>query len=240
MSSMRITTQHLLAGAAKAKGICVLIDVFRSSNTMLAILSGGVKEIIQVRDVKEALALKKTHSGWLLFGERSGVAPPGFNFGNSPVEAERAVLKGRTAILCTSAGSAGIWALTGAEKILIASFANAGAVIEHLKTVNEMDMGQGRGGAIIRDTQVTLVAIGKEGAERAAEDDLCAEYIRAHSMGNGPDYEGLRSEILASPTAQRLRDRGQEDDLESCLRLDIYAFIPRVYKEKRLLIVRKN
>jgi len=227
-SSMRISIQHLLSGAARARGICVLIDVFRSSNTMLAMFGSGVKKIIQVKEVEEALALKKKNPGWLLFGERDGTAPPGFDFGNSPVEAERVDLKGKTAILCTSAGSAGIWAMKDATKIFIASFANAGAVIKHFKQY----AGQ--------DVEVTMVAIGIEGNLRAPEDELCTEYLKAGLEGRQSDLEVIRNVILAGPTARRLRERGQEDDLEFCLRSDIYGFLPRIYKENGLLTVRKQ
>jgi 2-phosphosulfolactate phosphatase len=218
---MKVEMVSLVEGARSAKGICVLMDVFRSCNTMLVLISRGSR-IIQVDTVENALALKAEHPEWLLFGEVNGLPPEGFDHGNSPVEAEEVPLT-ETVILCTSAGSAGIYAMREVEEILITSFANVTPVIKYLAS-NMPDM-------------VTLVAVGKEGVEIAAEDELCADYVHTGLLGCQIDFEDVRSEILASPTAQRLRDRGQEDDLEFCLRKDIFDIIPRIRWENDIAVV---
>jgi len=114
-------------------------------------------------------------------------------------------------------------AMREVEDILIASFANISALITHL--VKKMP------------DLVTLVAVGKEGVELAAEDELCADHIHTGLLGCQCEYQDIKTEILESPTSQRLRDRGQEDDLEFCLRKDIFDLIPRVRWENGLAIV---
>jgi 2-phosphosulfolactate phosphatase len=221
---MKVEMVSLVEGAKRAKGVCILIDVFRSCNTMLVLVSRGSK-IIQVETVEHALALKAEHPEWLLFGEVNGLPPEGFDHGNSPVEAEEVPLT-ETVILCTSAGSAGIYAMKESEEILITSFANATAVIKYLAR-NMPDM-------------VTLVAVGKEGIEEAAEDELCADHVHTGLLGCQIDFQDTKTEILESPTAQRLRDRGQENDLEFCLRKDIFDIIPRVRWENDIAIVERS
>jgi 2-phosphosulfolactate phosphatase len=223
---MRAQIGYLLSGAEKARGAGVLIDVFRSSNTMLAMLDRGAEEIVQVKEVQDALVLKRRNPDWLLFGERDGEPPVGFDHGNSPVEASGLSLHGRTTILRTSAGSAGIWAMRHIKEIVIASFANAEAVVRYLKKNTGPD------------AEVTLAAIGKEAVERAPEDDLCAQYILDRLLDTSVDYGAIKAQLLASHTAQRLRNRDQQDDLDFCLRLDIFDTVPRVHWGEKGAVVR--
>lgn len=221
---MKVQILSLVEGAREARGIAVMIDVFRSSNTMLAMFEAGVEKIIQVETVEEALNLKKKMPKAVLFGERDGFPPLGFDFGNSPVEAQGQDLSGKTAILCTSAGSAGIQAMKGADRILIGSFANMYSLVDTIRNlVPEI---------------VSLCAIGKEGVENAAEDQFCAQYLESILNGGAPYYPSVKQLILRSSTAQRLRDRGQADDLEFCLWLDTYDVVPEVFWEDELAVVK--
>jgi 2-phosphosulfolactate phosphatase len=61
-----------LKGAKKAKGIAVIIDVFRASTTILAVLQQGAKNIIPVKSIEQALLFKKQDSSCILVGERNG------------------------------------------------------------------------------------------------------------------------------------------------------------------------
>ena len=128
--------------------------------------------------------------------------------------------------MCTSAGSAAIDALERTEQVIIGCFGNANAVIEHLKQC--------------KPKFLTLIAVGKEGVERAAEDEMCAFYFRALVNGDPIDFEELKKGIEKSPTAQRLRDRGQEDDLKHCLKLDIYDLVPVIYWENSQPVVTRS
>jgi 2-phosphosulfolactate phosphatase len=212
---MKVEVVSLVEGAKRARGIALLIDVFRSSNTMLVLASRGSR-IIQADTVDKALALKAEHPEHLLFGEEDGFPPEGFDHGNSPVEAAEVELT-PTVILCTSAGSGAIYAMKEAEETLITSFANVTTIINHIaKSMPEF---------------VTIVAVGKEGTEPATEDELCADFIHSALLGYDLEFEEVKQEILESPTAQRLRDRGQEDDLEFCLQKDIFDIIPTVERE---------
>jgi 2-phosphosulfolactate phosphatase len=221
---MDISYERFIEGASRAKGTCVMIDVFRSSNTMLVLLKSGITQIFQIKDVDDAKEFKRAHPQCLLFGERDGLAPPGFAYGNSPVEAGRLDVNGRQAILCTSAGSAGICSMTHADEILIGSFANATAVARYLRKV--------------RPSQITLVAMGSEGVKPAIEDDLCAELIGSYLKNDPVNFRKMKERILEGPTAKRLRERGQEDDLEFCLRFDIIDLVPKVYRVNEIACVR--
>lgn len=46
----------------------------------------GAKYIILAQTLEEAYALKRAHPEYILAGERGGIKPEGFDFGNSPTE----------------------------------------------------------------------------------------------------------------------------------------------------------
>ena len=55
---MEIVIDSLLEGARRARGVVVIIDVFRAYTTAAVALSKGADKIILVAEVEEALALK--------------------------------------------------------------------------------------------------------------------------------------------------------------------------------------
>ena len=214
-----------IEGARRASGIAVIIDVFRFSNTVLALLDSGIKELIPVADLEEAHEFRRKHPDILLIGERGGKKPPSFDFDNSPYEISRGEFQGKRAVITTSAGSRGlVEAARRADQVLVASFGNAGAVADYLRKRGE--------------TPVTLVPMGLNGEIEAEEDTLCALYIAGLLFGLEMDYGTIRKELLSSPGAQRLRSLGLEKDLEICIELNLFDIIPalgRSGKELKIL-----
>ncbi len=64
----------------------IVIDVLRSSSTILSALANGCREIIPVESVERALSLHTAlfDTGLMLCGERDGMRINGFDLGNSP------------------------------------------------------------------------------------------------------------------------------------------------------------
>jgi 2-phosphosulfolactate phosphatase len=210
---MKLEIRRCLEGAKTADGITVVIDVFRASNTIIACLEGGVDHIIPVGDLKDAYSLKRDNPEHLLFGERGGIPPEGFDHDNSPAKATKLNLNGKKIILTTSAGSLGIVHSKNAEEILIGSFANADAIVEYVKDKNP--------------EKISLLAIGNEAIESATEDEECARYLKSQLENKKMDLDLMRSEILKSDGANRLRRLGQQEDMEFCLELNTSRIIPK-------------
>ena len=210
---MEIEINRCLEGAKTADGITVVIDVFRASNTIIACLANGVEHIIPVGELKDAYSLKRENPDHLLFGERGGIPPEGFDHDNSPAKATKLDLNEKKIILTTSAGSQGIIYSKNAEEILIGSFANARAIVDYLKNKDP--------------EKITLLAIGNQAIEPATEDEECAKYLKSQFEDRKMDLNQMRDEILKSDGANRLRRLGQEDDLEFCLNLNTHKVIPK-------------
>ena len=166
---MKIEILEFVEGARNAKGIAVIIDVFRAFSVACYAFDSGAVRIIATADVPEAFKLRKTYKNSVLVGERDERKIEGFDFGNSPTEIIKTDLSGKTVIQTTTAGTQGLINATRADAVLTGSMVNAGAIIRYIKTINP--------------EHVSLVAMGYRATEPAAEDLMCAEIIASELNG---------------------------------------------------------
>src|SRR6056297_2211457 len=219
--TMKIRIKSCIEGARQAKGLTIIIDVFRSSNTIIASLAQGADYVIPVGKLEEAYRLKKAYPRHLLIGERKSQTPEGFDFGNSPSRIASMDMKNKQVILTTSAGTQGIVSATGADEILIASFANAASVLKYIHQKNP--------------SYVTLAPMGFESSEKAEEDEQCALYLKEQLEGKTSNFEAMKKKMLSCKGAERLRSIGREDDLHYALLLDIHPIVPRFNRDNQKL-----
>lgn len=220
---------HLLSGAREATGLTVIIDVFRAFSLECYLYEFGAKLVRPVGSVDDAWALKEKIPDAVLVGERQGIKLEGFDFGNSPSQIEAAAdrIAGRVVIHTTSAGTQGIVNAKNAQEILTGSFVNARAVAEYARVQAEKV-----------GIPVSLVAMGTSGKERAAEDDLCAEYIEAliHKKEIPPVFEQRRQD-LKNLDGRRFFDPSLAEhfptkDYYMCIEKDIFPFVLRIGKDE--------
>src|ERR1043165_663330 len=102
---MQIEVLDFIAGARKAQGVAVVIDVFRAFSVACYAYARGAKRVIPVAGLEAALSLKREHPEYLTIGERGGKKVEGFDFGNSPTEISAVDVRGRTIVHTTSAGT---------------------------------------------------------------------------------------------------------------------------------------
>lgn len=218
---MKIAVNSLLSGAGAAIGAVAIIDVFRAFTTAAVVLANGASRIVMVGSVAEALALRDAGIVQACMGEVGGVAPPAFDFGNSPFEVSSRDFRGKAVAQRTSAGTQGIVAARSADALYATSLVTASGTARAL-----------RAGA---PTNVTLVAMGHEGVERTDEDELCALHIRNLLEGRPGDPDAVRRVILAGKEAARLLDpndpHGHPGDAGIALDIDRYDFAVRVIIE---------
>jgi len=179
---MQIEISEFKEGARQAKGLTVIIDVFRAFSVECYAFDSGVSRIIATGDPEEAKRLKEKYPGSLLAGERYESKIPGFDLGNSPTEILKCDLSGKTLIHTTSAGTAGLVSAVNADLIITGSLVNASAVARFI--------------AERRPGHVSLVAMGFRASVSAEEDLLCAEYIKSQLEGREGNFDnriaGLR------------------------------------------------
>lgn len=219
----KVTVCHLLDGAKEARGLAVIIDVLRAFSLECYLYAVGAELIRPVGSVEEAFALKQMLPDSLLAGERGGRKCDGFDLGNSPWSVEPDLVRGKTVVHTTSAGTQGIVNACGAEGILTGSLVNARAIADYI--IQE------------QPEEVSLVCMGAGGVEPAVEDELCATYIRA--MLKGEELPDLDQKIGEMPYhgAERffsrdLQDVFPEQDFWLCTMCDCFDFVLKVEKDE--------
>jgi len=226
---VNISIHSLLEGASRATGTVAIIDVFRAFTTAAVALANGASGIVMVSTVEEALALREAGVGHVCMGEVHGLAPDGFEFGNSPFEVSAVDFTGKTLIQRTSAGTQGIVAAANrADRRYAASLVTANATV----------------GAILAGSpdQISLVAMGDNGRRRTDEDEVCAIHLRSRLEGRPSDPEAVRRLILAGGEVARFHDPARplphSEDVEIALDIDRYDFAIRVQIENGLPVGR--
>jgi 2-phosphosulfolactate phosphatase len=217
---MEIEILQLTEGAKKAKGLTVVIDVFRAFSTACYLFDAGAEKIIPVEHVEEVLNLKKTMSNVVMLGERFERKVPGFDFGNSPSHIMNQDFDGKTILMTTSSGTRGIASAIHADEIITGSFVNAEAIINYILQKNPETL--------------SLVCMGYEGRYPTQEDTFLAEYIRDRLLGRDPDFEEMK-QILRTGDGARLLDPANYEwspstDFELCLSLNRFNFVLKIEK----------
>ena len=149
----------------------IILDVFRTSSTIIVALASGAKEVIPLDSMPNLDKINRENC--LLAGEYKQRKIKGFDFDNSPSEVLNADLRGKTLMLLTTNGTK---AILTEKQCYIGGFLNIGEV----KRLDAMPYPVGRMG------------------EPAIEDDLCASSIFLERYGIKPDYEKIKEMIAES------------------------------------------
>jgi 2-phosphosulfolactate phosphatase len=231
---MKVTCDSLKTGALNARGLTVVIDVFRAFTCAPLLFSFGIKHSVLAATPKDALALKEKDPNLILIGEVGGAPIEGFDFGNSPsqlLSQNPAIFQGKIVVQRTSSGVQGaLAALENADEVLLGSFALSKSIAAYIKTKNP--------------DRVSIVAMGWDLKEIAPEDEWCARYI-AHLVGQGEyDHRKALKEIVFNKHAQKFLHRKKPyfppEDPVLCLQRDMYDFVLKAERKEGQVIVTKQ
>ena len=227
----KVNILHLIEGAKQAEGLTVIIDVFRAFSLECYLYDMGVAEIRPIGSIEDAFALKRVISEGVLIGERHGKKCEGFDFGNSPSTVLPEAVKGKTILHTTSAGTQGIVNAVNATEIITGSLVNAKAVAEYIKKQ--------------KPETVSLVCMGNAGVRPAAEDELCAEYIK--SLVEGEELQNFEERVadLQRYGGDHFFDENRqeiypEEDFWMCVQYDKFPFVIHVEKDEFGFITRRE
>lgn len=205
--------------------VAVVVDALRASATAAMLLDAGARELLVVRTVEEAFTAKHQDPDALLFGERDGLPPPGFDYGNSPREV--AAARDRRIVFATTTGAGRLVACWGAPLILMASTVNASAAAKAAS-------GSGRDVVLIpaglatdpkfdaQEDWAAATAIAIESGQPVSEGKERFAHWRARI-----ESQGLSRLFATAPHAERLRRVGLEADISYCAQRDLTAVVPK-------------
>lgn len=222
---------------------CVVGDVLRASTTLVTFVERGAARIYIASSVQAARTGAAGVHGAVMAGELDGVAPPGFHYGNSPVEASRAEIAGRPVVFVTTNGTVAIEAVHALGPVLVGALRNASAVVE-----------EAVGAARERGCDLTIVCAGREGAF-GLDDAYCAGVLAERIMRleavaltdaaaaalrlcrSAPDALDLFRRTAAGQNVIRL---GLGPDVDYCAEVDVSRAVPRLGRELWMLDGRGN
>lgn len=220
------------AGAAQARGLTVIIDVFRAFTTSCQLISNGAVRIIPVASRLKAAEIAKSNIEFILIGERRGVKLPEAAYGNSPSEIAKEDFSGKTIVLTTSAGTHGFSSAQYADQLISGSLANADAIVEYIRMEDP--------------ERVSLVCMGLRDERPTEEDTLCAEYIRSSLSGKKLTQAFVDKKLKNSIEARKFFDPtvtwAPEEDYYVCTKLAGFPFILKLEqcKDGFHALLRKN
>jgi 2-phosphosulfolactate phosphatase len=214
-------------GAREARGVVVVIDVFRAFTVTAYALAGGAREVLYVADLERAREVANGIPGAVLSAEVEGLPVAGVAISNSPTMIAAADLAGRTLVQRSSAGVQSLAAATGATRLFAAGLVVAAATSRRvLELTPEL---------------VTLV----ESRPDHPEDGACAEYLAGLLVGSKPHLDDLLGPLRASDRYARLSAGDvpgfPATDLKLALALDRFDFaLPVERGPDGLLWVRRS
>lgn len=212
---MEIQILQLLEGAKQARGLTVIIDVFRAFSTECYLMAQGAKEIIAVADINSAYDLKVKNPEIILLGELDEKKPEGFNYGNSPTHILDKDFTGKTIVHRTSSGTQGLTNAALADEILTGSFVNAQAIARYIKLKSP--------------AVVSLVCMGYATLYPTEEDTFCAEYIKSCITESYFDVKSMIEVIKNTSGARLFKQENQEHSPESdfylCTEIGKFNFV---------------
>lgn len=226
----------LLPGQAPAYAgsVCVVVDVLRASSTIVTMLDRGAVEVIPAPDIDAALGFKNRFPDHSLCGERGGLPPPGFDYGNSPQEFSQLDLIGRSLILATSNGTRVLDAVAGtAAVVLIGAMLNRTAAaraalrlaIERSADIAVLCSAAHAGSAFVLEDALAAGAIA-DAASRSEPMLQLSDSARFARDAFRQVSTGIAAAIASAYHAQELVAEGLGDDVAYCSRLDISETVP--------------
>ena len=122
--------------ARQRRTVSIVVDVIRATTTLCVLFERGCRRVEVASDIQHAraaaaprrAALAARQLPPLLAGEVGGLAPAGFDCGNSPAEFAPLDLSDREVIFATTNGTRALHACAGDAATLVGAFRNAAAV----------------------------------------------------------------------------------------------------------------
>lgn len=213
----------------------LVVDLLRASTQITTFFDAGGTELVPAEEVAEAFSLREALGpGWRILGERGGVAVPGFDFGNSPLELMERGAPERAVITTSNGTKALLRAAEGCARVLVGCARNAEAAAWD---------------AVCSGAVIGIIAAGSNGGF-SMEDTVCAGMLVEKMLSLAPENGAAEMELtdgaiaamalwhhfnsdmeavcMESGHGRVLRELGFTDDIFFCCETDASAVVPRL------------
>ena len=244
---------HIIEGeegchfAARHAAAAVVVDALRASATAAALLAHGAVELIVTGTVEEALLLKRQNPDALLYGERGGLPPVGFDYGNSPQETMHG--RNKRIIFTTTTGAGRLLQARGSTPLLMGSTINCSSVVQYLSTENTQEVVIIPAGLMdvpgfdAQEDWTAAVYIALNLVCSHAESDSIAwgdGYEKFAHYRDRIEMEGLNCLFAKAPHADKLRAVDKTDDILYCAQENLFDAVPLAVKQDETRVILQN
>ena len=208
----------------------VVIDILRTSTTMITGLANGAKEIIPTDSIASAGMIgRNSGSQALLCGERNGKMIEGFNLGNSVKEYSEENVKGKILVFNSTNGTPSLMKAKFSRNCVVLGFVNISRVAKYFLELKEdfIILCAGRNGAFSLEDTVCAGMLVSLMLSRGAHNKIL---LTDSSLGASKLYSSYKKDLLKmlqeSEHGRFLTTLGFEDDLNECGKVDAYDLLP--------------
>lgn len=212
----------------------VVVDVFRASATICAMLQNGAAAVIPVASIEEAKQYKS--EGFLVGAERKTRKCEFADFGNSPFDYTHDIVAGKEVVFTTTNGTMALETGRDSKHLFIGTFSNIDALAGKCMESSERTVVLCAGWNNRVNVEDTLFG-GAFAARLSNKTNLSlgSDAIRIalalwHQAKNNP-----LAYLRQSDHYQRLIDNGAEGDAAYCLQENTVSVVPRYHKEEKKL-----
>jgi len=199
---------------------CVVFDVLRATSSMVTALAHGAGEILPVRTIKEALAVRERWPGALLGGERNGNRIDGFDLGNSPLEYQKPFER---IITTTTNGTVALRACAAAGSVLAGAFLNMAALVAWLREAAPKRLLMVCAGTFRELALEDVIAAGMLAA--AFPDAALSDAARVAVAAFRQHEADLPGALRQSRNGRKLIEAGREEELVWCAQVSHYCVV---------------
>ncbi|HKS71410.1 MAG TPA: 2-phosphosulfolactate phosphatase [Ktedonobacterales bacterium] len=255
----------LAPGVPRGETVFIVVDVIRATTSLCVLFERDAAAVLVAPDIEMARALAPEIDASLdvnggprvfLAGEVGGARPDGFDYGNSPAELARTLLRGRSVLFATTNGTRAIRACAGGRAILAGALRNAQAVaaaaLDALPSTSTAAPASSADAGADEDQHFDiLIVCSGRGDQPAYDDTICTGYIlrrlmeaaaargRPVALESGAQIAlatlagveaggGIRAALAQSGAYQAIARIGLAGDLNWCAATDVTAVVPRV------------
>lgn len=213
--------------------VVVVIDIFRATSAICAAFDKGLKELIPVLTLDEAISYKE--KGFLAGAERNGEVVKGFDFGNSPLQFHDRDLTGKSLVLTTTNGTRAIDVAKEVKHLVVGAFTNISAICSYIENMDKdvLLLCAGWKGRFNLEDTLFAGAVAQRICNNLRFTNLSDATIAAIHMYNAAknDLYGFLGE---SSHRKRLSRLNMEEDIIYCLTEDLTSIVP-ILKDDRLV-----
>jgi 2-phosphosulfolactate phosphatase len=215
--------------------VVVIVDILRATSAIVTAFMNGVRHIIPVATLEEALEYKK--KGYLVAAERDGIVRDFADFGNSPYNFRREIIENKDIVYSTTNGTNCIMLARNSFRVVIGAYLNLSALVKfiHRSDHDLMILCAGWKNKFNLEDSLFAGALAEAVLKNSRYSTLCDSTHASMDLWKlaKPD---MMKYIEKAAQRHRLKKNKLDDVIEYCHTMNLTRLIPAL-KDEHLILV---